>query len=137
MLHCADAPLRTHLPRASGKARLLPALPAFVPHSGTPGADSHSGIAPRCCAPCCAGPGCSGDFGASIAAASSTQSLPSPCGLVTLNCSDLSAYTTSPKSLPPARLPRAEGVGFVLPFVVSCQSRKDPFPSPEHHPSGS
>ena len=46
VLHCADASFRTPLPRASGKARLLPALPAFVPHSGTPGADSLSGIAP-------------------------------------------------------------------------------------------
>ena len=46
VLHCADASFRTPLPRASGKARLLPASPAFVPHSGTPGADSHSGIAP-------------------------------------------------------------------------------------------
>ncbi len=133
VLHCADAALRTHLPRASGKARLLPALPAFVPHSGTPDADSQSGIAPRCSAPCCAGPGCSRDFGASVAAASSPQSLPSPCGLVILNCSDLSAYITSPKSLPPARLPRAELVGVVPSFEVLCQSRKDPFPSPGHH----
>ena len=47
------------------------------------------------------------------------------CGLVILACSDLSAYTTSPKSLPPARPSRAKMVGIVLSFVSLCQSRKD------------
>ena len=46
------------------------------------------------------------------------------CGLVILNCSDLSAYTTSPKFLPPARPSRAEMVNIVLSFVVLCRSRK-------------
>ncbi len=47
------------------------------------------------------------------------------CGLVILACSDLSAYTTSPKSLPPARPSRSKMGGIVLSFVVLCQSRKD------------
>ena len=34
-----------------------------------------------------------------------------PCGLVILACSDLSASTPSPKSLPPARPARANVVG--------------------------
>jgi len=52
------------------------------------------------------------------------------CGLVIL--SDLSAYTTSPKSLPPARPSRAKMVDIVLSFVVLCRSRKDRHPSLEH-----
>ena len=46
-------------------------------------------------------------------------------GLGILACSDLSAYTTSPKSLPPARPSRAKIVGIVLSFEGQCQSRKD------------
>ena len=42
------------------------------------------------------------------------------CGLVILACSDLSAYTTSPKSLPPAQPSRAKMVNIVLSFVVLC-----------------
>ena len=47
------------------------------------------------------------------------------CGLVILNRSDLSASTTSPKFLPPARPSRAKIVGIVLSFEGQCQSRKD------------
>ena len=57
-----------------------------------------------------------------------------PCGLVILACSDLSASTPSPKSLPPARPARAKVVGEVSLFVVLCKSRSlrylslQPFP---------
>ena len=42
-----------------------------------------------------------------------------PCGLVILACSDLSASTPSPKSLPPARPARAKVVGEV-PLFADC-----------------
>ena len=56
---------------------------------------------------------CGGEFSAESA---------EPCGLVILACSDLSASTPSPKSLPPARLARAELVGAVPLFAVCARA---------------
>ena len=65
-------------------------------------------------------------------AASVSADCDEPLGFVSVAGYNHCAYTTSPKSLPPARPSRAKMVDIVLSFVVLCRSRKDRHPSLEH-----
>ena len=118
----------------------------FIPHTSSEGerkgetascvpqaTDSHSGIAPLCSAPFCAGPRRSRDFGSSVTAARSAQSLPSPA------VSSSSPAPTSPPPLPhpsPFRRPGSpvRRLWDCASIRSLCKSRKDrylslhPFP---------
>ena len=109
-----------------------------APFHFTPSAaDSQSGIATLSLRSICAGHIHSRGFSSSVAAAGFPRSLPSQYCLVSLNRSNSSASTPSPKPLPPARLTRPKRVAIELSFNNPCQSRKDRHLSflPSYHPA--